>query len=222
MKQQILEALKAKFTGVSDSILSRIADKLAKTTTTAEQVKTVVDGVTFQQVLESYGDSRATEAQQTAVTNYEKKYNLKAGEKVEEEKKGDPTTPPNGGDDVPSWAKTLIDTNKALSDRLNRMETERTTETRRTQLNNIVGTLPENLRKPYQRTSIDSLTDEEFTSLLSEVKTEVEGITTDIKAKGASFGRPGAGAGKQNEELTEAQIKAINARDTSSEDGQPF
>ena len=57
MRKEILDALKAKFTGVSDAILGRIADKLAKPATTAEQVATAVEGVTFQQVLESYGDS---------------------------------------------------------------------------------------------------------------------------------------------------------------------
>ena len=61
MKKQILEALKAKFQGVSEAILNRIADKLAKTVTTAEQVATAVEGVTIQQVIESYGDSRATQ-----------------------------------------------------------------------------------------------------------------------------------------------------------------
>ena len=35
MRKEILDALKAKFTGVSDAILGRIADKLAKTATTA-------------------------------------------------------------------------------------------------------------------------------------------------------------------------------------------
>lgn len=82
MKQQILTALKAKFVGVSDAILDRVATKLAQTVTTAEQVQTAVDGVTFQQVLESYGDSRATQATQTAVHNYETKYGLKDGVKV--------------------------------------------------------------------------------------------------------------------------------------------
>jgi hypothetical protein len=84
MKKQILEALKAKFQGVSEAILNRIADKLAKTVTTAEQVATAVEGVTIQQVIESYGDSRATEAQQTAVHNYETKYGLKDGVKVDD------------------------------------------------------------------------------------------------------------------------------------------
>lgn len=45
MKKEILEALTTKFPGESASILGRIADKLAKTATTAEQVKTAVEGV---------------------------------------------------------------------------------------------------------------------------------------------------------------------------------
>ena len=81
-KEQLLEALKAKFEGVDASILNRVAGKLAKTVTSEEQVATAVEGVTFQQVLESYGDSRATEATQTAVSNYEKRHGLKDGKQV--------------------------------------------------------------------------------------------------------------------------------------------
>ena len=69
MYQLILNALKAKFQGVSDAVLSRIANKLAKTVTSQEQVATSVEGVTLQQVIDSYADHRATEAQQTAVQN---------------------------------------------------------------------------------------------------------------------------------------------------------
>ena len=85
MKQKILEALKAKFPGVNANVLNRIADKLAKTVTTDEQVTTAVAGVTkeFIEIIESYGDSRATEAQQTAVQTYETKYGLKDGQKVD-------------------------------------------------------------------------------------------------------------------------------------------
>lgn len=78
-KEQILEALKTKFQGVQASILDRVATKLAQTVTTEEQVKTAVEGVTIQQVIESYGDSRATQATSTAVHNYEAKYGLKDG-----------------------------------------------------------------------------------------------------------------------------------------------
>ena len=134
MKKQILEALKAKFQGVSEAILNRIADKLAKTVTTAEQVATAVEGVTIQQVIESYGDSRATEAQQTAVHNYETKYGLKDGVKVDDgggsqggQQGGVQTvqTQQQGGDAIPTWAQTLIDSNKALTERLNKMDVDR-------------------------------------------------------------------------------------------------
>lgn len=225
MRQQILDALKAKFTGVSEEILGRIADKLAKTTTTAEQVQTAVDGVTFQQVLESYGDSRATEAQKTAVSNYEKKHGIKDGKKIEEQK-----TPPAAGgageqkEDVPAWAQALINSNTQLTERLNKMDADRTTASRRQQLDSIVEKLPENLRKAYQRTSVDNLSDDEFSSLLTDVTTEVEGMVSTINAKGAVFGRPAAaGAGQAgNEQLTEAQIKAINTRTNTGADDQPF
>ena len=65
MREQILNALKAKFPGGNAIVLNRIADKLAKTVTTQEQLTTAVAGVTqeFIEIIESYGDSRATEAQ---------------------------------------------------------------------------------------------------------------------------------------------------------------
>ena len=69
MFEEILKALKTKFPGVDAKILERIAKKKAETTTKEEEVKTVVDGVTFQSILESEGDRRADEAQKTAVTN---------------------------------------------------------------------------------------------------------------------------------------------------------
>lgn len=83
MKPQIIEALKTKFPGVAEKILNRIADKLVKTVTIKDQIATFVQGVTTQTIIESYGDSRATQASQTAVANYEKKHGLKDGQKVQ-------------------------------------------------------------------------------------------------------------------------------------------
>lgn len=100
MLQEILNALKAKFEGVSDAVLNRIAAKLAKTVTTAEQVKSAVDGVTLQQVIDSYADNRATEATQTAIRNYEQKHGLKDGVKIDNQgdsKKKDPNQQSGGG-----------------------------------------------------------------------------------------------------------------------------
>ena len=233
MKKQILEALKAKFQGVSEAILNRIADKLAKTVTTAEQVATAVEGVTIQQVIESYGDSRATEAQQTAVHNYETKYGLKDGVKVDDgggsqggQQGGVQTvqTQQQGGDAIPTWAQTLIDSNKALTERLNKMDVDRTTATRKQQLQTVIEKLPEKLRKAYERTPVDGLTEEQFNTLFSEISSEVEGIVNETHVKGAVFGRPAAqnGGTNQGNELTKEQVEAISHRDNKPADGQPF
>ena len=233
MKQQILTALKAKFVGVSDAILDRVATKLAQTVTTAEQVQTAVDGVTFQQVLESYGDSRATQATQTAVHNYETKYGLKDGVKLTPPEQQPPVVPPvtppvtppaGGAETVPAWAQALIDSNNSLKNELAQMKTDRTTETRKQQISNLIEKLPENLRKAYSRTPVDGLTDEQFTALVGEITTEVGDIQSSIQQKGAVFGKPAAqNGGNQGAELTKEQVAAITQRDGSAQgQGQPF
>ena len=233
MKQQILTALKAKFVGVSDAILDRVATKLAQTVTTAEQVQTAVDGVTFQQVLESYGDSRATQATQTAVHNYETKYGLKDGVKVTPPEQQPPVVPPvtppvtptaGGAEAVPAWAQALIESNNSLKNELAQMKTARTTETRKQQISTLIEKLPENLRKAYSRTPVDGLTDEQFTALVGEITTEVGDIQSSIQQKGAVFGKPAAqNGGNQGAELTKEQVAAITQRDGSAQgQGQPF
>ena len=143
MKKEILDALKAKFVGVSEAILNRIADK---TVTKQEDVATAVEGVTFQQVLESYGDSRATEAQQTAVTNYEKKHGLKDGKKVEEPK---PTEQPKpneetkpGEEEMPAWAKALVKSNEQLLGEVAAMKGEKVATSRKASLEAILKDAP--------------------------------------------------------------------------------
>lgn len=231
MKEQILEALRSKFPGRSAVILGRIADKLAKTATTPEQVTTAVEGVTPEliEVIESYGDSRATEASTTAVANYEAKYGLREGK---------PTTPPaptgEGNDNapkgqsdenVPAWAVSLTERVTALQNELNRRDAERTTTGRRQALEAIYGHLPEPLRKGYERIPLDTLSDDEFTKLSADVTAEVGEIGQAFAAKGAVFSTPSAhhgGAGAQKE-LTKEQIEEINRRGGKPADGeQPF
>jgi hypothetical protein len=47
MKNLILNALRTRFAGVNESILNRIADKLAKTVMKEDDVQAAVDAVTF-------------------------------------------------------------------------------------------------------------------------------------------------------------------------------
>lgn len=201
MRQQILDALKAKFTGVSDKILGRIADKLAKTVTTQEQVATAVEGVTFQQVLDSYGDSRATEATQTAVANYEAKHHLKDGKAVQKPAAETNTGEQgNGEEKIPAWAQTLLNDNKEMKATIKSMQGEKLTASRREQLSKIISTLPPSIRKAYERTPVDTLTDEEFETLKSEITTEAAEIAKETTAKGVVFGRPTVQGGTKTQQ----------------------
>lgn len=228
MKKELFDALKAKFPGISDSILDRIATKLAKTVTTAEQVKTAVEGVTIQQVIESYGDSRATEASETArknaVQEYENRYGLKDGVKTtttttggEQPTGGSATNPTTGGDETAALLKQVLE-------RMDRMEASKTTETRTQQLNAVIGKLPDNLRKAYEHLPVDKYSEEDFNKLIGEITTEVEGIADDSAARGGVIGKPSASQGSQTTtELTEAQKAAISRREgIPASDGQPF
>lgn len=215
MKEQLLSALKAKFQGVNANILDRIASMLAKTVTTEDQVKTSVEGVTQEliNVIDAYGDSRATEATKTAVQNYEQKYGLKDGAKVEQQKKAEKTKDADD-DNTPAWAKALIASNAELTKRLNDMEGERTTATRRKELEGIISKLPENQRKGYARISVDAMSDDEFNTLKDEVAGEVETLVKEAGAKKSIFGRPAGGGGKMGgsgdtQEASEAEATAV-------------
>ena len=218
MRQLILDALKTKFTGVSEKILGRIADKLAKTVTTQEQVQTAVDGVQFQQVLESYGDSRATEATQTAVANYEAKHGLKDGKVVKAGDGDNGKTNPNGDGDekIPAWAQTLLADNKEMKATIKAMQGEKVTASRREQLSRIISALPPAVKKAHERTPVDSISDEEFETLKSEITTEAAEIAKETASKGVVFGKPtiqGWTKTQQNnggeKEATDDEAKAV-------------
>ena len=75
--EQILAGLQQKFTGVDTAILTRIATKKAEGVTDETKVNSIVEGISFSDVLNSYGDFRAGDASKTAVSNYEKRLERK-------------------------------------------------------------------------------------------------------------------------------------------------
>jgi len=83
MKEKILAALITKFQGIDEAILTRIAEKKANGVTDESQIPTIIEGVSFQDVLTYYGDFRAGDAQLSSIRNYEKKHNLKDGKPIE-------------------------------------------------------------------------------------------------------------------------------------------
>lgn len=135
--EQILAGLQQKFAGVDTATLTRIATKKAEGVTDETKVNSIVEGISFQDVLTSYGDFRAGDARITAVANYEKKHNLKDGKPIEnpEEKKDEKKD--DKKDEVPSWAQALIDSNKSLSEKLTAYEAEKAQAQRNSQISSV-------------------------------------------------------------------------------------
>lgn len=59
IQELILTGLQQKFTGVDTVILTRIATKKAEGVTDEAKVNSIVEGISFSDVLNSYGDFRA-------------------------------------------------------------------------------------------------------------------------------------------------------------------
>ena len=114
IQELIFAGLQQKFAGADTATLARIASKKAEGITEENQVQSIVEGVSFQDVLQSYGDFRVGNAVKTAVSNYEKQHGLKDGKPVE-----NPIVEPKKEEDgVPAWAQSLIESNKMLSEKL--------------------------------------------------------------------------------------------------------
>ena len=137
--EQILAGLRTKFQGADDATLQRMASKKAEGVTDESKVNSIVEGISFQDVLTSYGDYRADGAQKTAVSNYEKKHNIKDGKPIEEPKPQDPlpTPTPQTTEQVPAWAQSLIDSNKTLSEKLAAMDAKTKADERNQQIADV-------------------------------------------------------------------------------------
>ncbi len=131
--EMILAGLQQKFTGVDTATLTRIATKKAEGVTDETQVNSIVEGISFQDVMQNYGDFRAGQAQTSSIANYEKKHGLKDGKPIENPNP-QPKPKEEKKDDVPSWAQDLIDSNKTLSEKLAGYEQERVQAQRNAQV----------------------------------------------------------------------------------------
>lgn len=208
MEKKILDALIDKYTGVKEPILRRVAAKLAKTVENEDDIATAIEGA-FTDVLEAYGDQRATDAQKTAVANYERKHGLKDGKAVDGGKPDDePAQIP--ADDTPAWAQALIEANKSLKERLDAMDGEKRSQSRRSIIDGILEPLTATQRKPYNHMRLEDMSEDDFSALQETIKGEVEDIVNEQNARGTVFGRP-AQLGKQqnNQQATDKEVDAV-------------
>lgn len=228
-EQLILAALQTKFTGVDAKILGRIAKKYAKTATgtTEADAKTIVDGITFQQVLESHADYRATEAQKTAVANYESKHNLRDGKPIEQPQNTQPqnqsqqeqsgqTAGQQGGqqteEKVPAWAQQMMADNKALREELQSYKTERTQNSRLERFREAIKGAPDKVKARYEKdfARLTFKDDADFDGYLEEIAPDIAAMAAQVSRNGASVGAPFGSQGSNNaaSELVKARFEA--------------
>lgn len=215
MKKKIIAVLKTKYKnmGFSEKAFDGVATYLETVIKEEADIETACDGVEgLLKVFQGEADalrtakSAAEKQKQELEDKIKELGGIEVHKKTEEDQKG--------GEEVPAWAKALIESNKAMAERMNRLDADRLTKSRRQKLNEVIKDLPEALRKPYERMSVDSYKDEEFETVLGEITTEVEGIVSENNAKGAVFGRPGGDKSRKSnagaeKEATDAEVQAV-------------
>ena len=198
MNKIILEALTAKFEGVNAEILTRVADKLATKATTEEEAKVLAEGVSFQDLLDRYGDYRAQQA------------SSKQPKPAPQEPKPapapqEPKQPNEPSDVLPEWAKEL----KA---ELESYKAQEANAKRLGKLKDILKELPESLKGRYER-DFSRLTfkdDEDFTQWVEELTPDVSSILEDYKKMGGSVTNPKGGGGNQEPTISAELQKKID------------
>lgn len=120
---------------------------------------------------------------------------------------------PKANEQPTANSQELIAKVTALQERLDAIESQRTTETRTAEVERIIAPLSDTLKAVYRRTPFASLTDEEYTQLTETIKEEVTELATADKARGAVFSRPTASKptdGKASDKETAEVIRRLN------------
>lgn len=188
MKEKLLAALKSKFAGVQEAILDRIATNKAGSVTDENQVQSIVDGVTVQDIINSESDYRASQesksASKKAISDYEKKHKLKDGKVIEDpEAQPDSSTSKkkdgDGEDEkVPAWAQKLIKDNEDLRKEVADSKKDRETSDKRQQAKELLkaSKIPETMKvkdetvKLHEKWLRRIVLDDEETSIEDQVK----------------------------------------------------
>lgn len=208
LRKFILDALRKKFEDVDEKVLNRIARIAVKTVKTEEEATQFVDDSTIQQVIDLYSDSRVNEG----VTSYEKKYGLKDGKKADEgdDKTDDPDDANETGkkddgkkddkdgkgkEEIPAWAKALIDGQNRLNERLDGFEKGKVADARKSKLSELIKDAPEKLKarieKRFARATFKD--DADFDEWLDELSEEIEEAGTAESNKDGLVNPPKGG-----------------------------
>ena len=226
IRKTALEALKTKFDGIDESVLSRVASTISKTAKTEEDALAKVEDMTLQGVINSYTDSRVSDASEKITKTFEEKYGVKNpddGKKEGEEKAPDDAKGKEGtgaDNDMPSWFKAFADaqqkTNETFLAKFQSMEAGKTAEERKATIEKLLDGAPEKMKKSILREFGRSQfkDDKDFDSWVEEITPDIEDATEAFKAQGGVSTPPKSGsAGAQGvvNPMVQARIAARQA-----------
>ncbi len=207
MKEELLKLLVAKFVGVPEAILERIASKKAVSVTDKSQLQSVVDGIDYGQIVQSEVDARVTDSNKKAVQNYENKHGLKDGKKAETPSPNPTPTPAQGGLTLEDITKVV---NAAVTPLKQEIEGYKTEQSRSSYQERVKTTLadkkiPESF---WSKRSMQIESDEQMEAFVNEV----DGDWTDFRQEqinaGVMVDIPSDPGGEQNE--TDSLVNQIN------------
>jgi predicted outer membrane protein len=203
MKDKILQSLRNKYKnlGLSESVLAGMADMIAINTTEESNIETAVAGVeNLAKSFQSEADRIRTEATLKA------KAESKGGESQEKK----PAETETKNEDVPAWAKGLIESNKSLSEQLNAIKSGTTTTSRKSVLETKLKDAPESFKskilKDFDRMAFGN--DDDFNAYLTETETDLGAVTQEFANKGLSAHQSPITGGGATEASLDADIKA--------------
>jgi hypothetical protein len=205
MKDKILAQLKIKFAGVSNLILERVAENLAKTVTDETKIADAVTAVENSPVgindianlLQTEGDRRVTDLQKTHQTEIEK---LKKQIPSKPAKEKETTTT---DEEVPAWAKPLVDTISTMQTKLTAQETaaQRQALTAKLFADPKVKDIPNSFKNKY---TIEK--EEDLSITVDKIVTEFAQLQQEMVNKGTFVETP-AGSTKQKDGEVSADAK---------------
>lgn len=197
MKEKIIAAIKAKYPAInlSKARLNAIAAKI--------ESKVIDDETKIDAALDTYNDFNPLvdiAKQDDAIRNYEAK--LKGQQSHKEEKKDEPPV----DDDTPAWAKSLIESNKTLSEKLAAIEGEKKISTIKSTIASKLKEVPSTYWEDWAIPDKD----EDVEGFIEKVNTKYTAFTKDLTDKGLNVPIPGGGnTGVGDKKASDKEIEAV-------------
>jgi len=208
MKDKIIAFLKSKLPGVSESFLSGVAETFSKTIKEEKDIETIfTDGIIgtlkySATQLQIEGDRRATDASETALKNYQKKYGLKEdGTPIKEPKKKDVTPDPDEPAYFTAYKKEQSESIAALKAEITTQKQEKTSATlaKRVKEHEKLKDIPASY---FKGRNLIPKTEDDIDQLVSSIEADYNGFKQEMAEKGVEISTPPAGGGPQDDKST--------------------